>query len=210
MSWTWSSTFVFSSFISNLHVGASFSLIICPSNWNLICLIDKLCYSHEVFYSFRSPGFLFIFNGTTFPASFKWICSLSPGFCIIHGKHWRALGCWVIKEAPGLHWTQAVQGAVEEKGELLRLLRLWGKPVSLHKDPLRNFSWVSDLEKLSAPKQLFWLLEAPGLGSRPPSLLQRDLTQHYPPKELKWSLYMHSVIALPHWPPCFHTGPCTM
>lgn len=65
----------------------------------------------------------FNLQGSNLPASFKWICSLSPGFCVSHGKRWRALSCWVTKEAPGLHPTQAVQEggqkemAVEEKGE---------------------------------------------------------------------------------------------
>lgn len=123
VSWTWSSTFVFSSFISKCAC-------------RCICFIDYLPIKLEFdlpqwqtlsfpwgFYSCRSPGFLFIFNGTTCPASFKWICSLSPGFCVSHGVRWRAL-----VESQKKHPTQAVQeGRRRWQGRrrenVLRLLR---------------------------------------------------------------------------------------
>lgn len=65
----------------------------------------------------------FNLQGNNLPDSFKWICSLSPGFYVSQGKRWSSLSCWVTKEVPGLHPTQAVQEggqkemAVEEKGE---------------------------------------------------------------------------------------------
>lgn len=167
------------------------------------------------FYSFRSPGFLLIFNGTTCPASFKWICSLSLGFAsamastggpsVVESQKKRQV-CTQHKL-----YRRAERDGSGGKGRMYWCFWevIWGTRVYLHKDPLRNFSWVSDLEKLSVPEQLLWLLEAPGLSSRPPPLLQKDLTQHYPPNELQWSLSSTEQM-LPHWPPCFHTGPDTM
>lgn len=202
----WSSTSsVFSSFISN-SASASISLIICPSNWNLICLRDKPCHSHQVFICPRAldsssstelPPDLLQLNLPTVP-----VLTLPGGF---HQPHecLRPLSCCITKEEPGLHPTHQLHRRVGGDGTVVMLsggiLCSTSVPAWRHPEAV---SFVSDLEKLSFPARLFWLLEDPGLGPCPLLFSPRGLTGSHQPHP---SYSRLSALA-----PGFHTGSSTV